>query len=129
MNLDPVKPRTRDPRDAEGREAMVRAVLLAPVEMPHKALGRELGISRELVRRIRIGDRHAHVAPELPRLDPEHIELRCTDCVLFHHEQTRTRDPKTGVDQRSLGRCSLGIPEAAVVTYARGCGAYAEVGA
>ena len=111
------------------REAMVRAILSAPIEMNHQTIAEQVGIGRENVRLIRIGLRHANLAPELPRIDPRHVTRKCTQCRHFIHKKSRTIDPKAGIDHKSMGSCGLGIPEAYYLAYARGCGAFAEAAA
>ena len=111
------------------REALVRAVLTAPVEMESKAIANKVGTYRDTVRLIRIGRRFADVATDLPRIDPEHFKRRCTGCLHFIHNKTRIVDPDAGTDHVSHGACSLGIPEAYAITYARGCGAFVEAAA
>ena len=99
-----------------GVEALVRAILAHPPTATHSAIGAELGVGREVVRRIRLGQRWSDVAPEIERLEPDQIGRECRWCVHW--------EPRAGNDGR--GRCGLGIPEPRTegLTWARGCGAY-----
>lgn len=74
----------------------VREILLAPRSQSNAELGRQVGVSRELVRQVRLGRLHAAVHPELPRWP----------------------DPRRGNQGRSChlcanwsARCSFGFPE------------------
>jgi len=107
------------------REAIALAVLTAPCELPSAVLADRVGLSRQLVRQIRIGDRYAEVLPHLPRIDPQAMQRSCLDCQLFLARPSRLRGDD-GLDVRVYGRCSIGIPEAANIHYARGCGAFVE---
>lgn len=73
-------------------EDTVRRILLSGSS--HKQLSRELGISREAVRRIRAGTLHADKCPEIERF--EYRNALCTDCVFYHNKHKC---------------CDLGIPE------------------
>ena len=110
-------------KSREEREAIALAVLTAPCETPSAALAERVGLSRQLVRQIRIGDRYAEVHPHLPRIDPDAMQRTCMDCALFHHQPGRLRG-EDGSDVRTHGRCSIGIPEAESIHYGRGCGAF-----
>ena len=107
----------------EEREAIALTVLTAPCETPSAVLADRVGLSRQLVRQIRVGDCYAEVLPHLPRIDPDAMKRSCLDCQLFHHQLGRLRGDD-GSDVRVYGRCSIGIPEAANIHYARGCGAF-----
>jgi hypothetical protein len=107
------------------REAIALAVLTAPCELPSAVLADRVGLSRQLVRQIRIGDRYAEVLPHLPRIDPDAMQRSCLDCQLFSSRPSRLRGDD-GSDVRSFGSCSIGIPEAENIHYARGCGAFVE---
>jgi hypothetical protein len=54
------------------------------------------------------------------------MQRSCLDCKLFDCQPRRLRDAE-GLDMRTHGRCSIGIPEAENIYYARGCGAFVEV--
>jgi hypothetical protein len=107
------------------REAIALAVLSAPCETPSAVLADRVGLSRQLVRQIRIGDRYAEVLPHLPRFEPDAMQRSCLDCQLFTSRPSRLRGDD-GSDTRSFGSCSIDIPEAANIHYARGCGAFVE---
>jgi len=107
------------------REAIALAVLTAPCELPSAVLADRVGLSRQLVRQIRIGDRYAEVLPHLPRIDPQAMQRSCLDCQLFLARPYRLRGDD-GSDVRSFGSCSIDIPEAANIHYARGCGAFVK---
>ena len=107
------------------REAIALAVLTAPCELPSAVLADRVGLSRQLVRQIRIGDRYAEVLPHLPRIEPQAMQRSCLHCELFLARPSRLRG-KDGSDIHSHGRCSIGIPEAEICHYARGCGVFVE---
>ena len=107
------------------REAIALAVLTAPCELPSAVLADRVGLSRQLVRQIRIGDRYAEVLPHLPRIDPQAMQRSCLDCQLFSSRPSRLRG-KDGSGIHSHGRCSIGIPEAENIHYGRGCGAFVK---
>jgi DNA-binding CsgD family transcriptional regulator len=83
-------------RTQDEKEQIVRAVLSRGSHYTHQAIAKELGVSREYVRQIRIGHVLAKVLPELPREDPQARTQRCTGCRMFEPGQWQ---------------CSLGIPE------------------
>ena len=97
-------------------EALVRAILAHPPTTTHSAIGAELGVGREVVRRVRLGLRWSEVAPELERFEPDQAGRECRWCVHW--------EPGAGIEGR--GRCGLGIPEPSTegLTWARGCGAF-----
>jgi hypothetical protein len=101
------------------------ALEIAAVVLNGFSLADRVGLSRQLVRQIRIGDRYAEVLPHLPRIDPQAMQRSCLDCQLFISRPSRLRG-KDGSDIHSHGRCSIGIPEAENIHYARGCGAFVE---
>jgi hypothetical protein len=68
------------PIPTEERKRIVHILLNAPPTVPHKALSEKTGINREMVRRIRTGDRWADILPDLPRQGKRRNQ-RCTDCV------------------------------------------------
>ena len=105
------------------REAIALAVLTAPCETPSAVLADRVGLSRETVRCIRIGKLYAELFPHLPRIEPDAMQRSCLDCQLFSSRPSRLRGDD-GSDVRVYGRCSIGIPEAANIHYARGCGAF-----
>jgi hypothetical protein len=107
------------------REAIALAVLTAPCELPSAVLADRVGLSRQLVRQIRIGDRYAEVLPHLPRIEPQAMQRSCLDCQLFLARPSRLRGDD-GSDVRSFGSCSIDIPEAVNIHYARGCGAFVK---
>jgi hypothetical protein len=108
----------------EEREAIALAVLTAPVEIASAALAKQVGLTREMTRQIRLGLRYANVLPHLERLEPDAMVRTCQDCSLFHHQPGRQQSDN-GSGSRTYGRCSIGIPEAAEsLHYARGCGAF-----
>lgn len=51
------------------REAVTRAILAAPAEQTHEAVGAAAGVSRETARKVRYGLMYAHLCPELERLE------------------------------------------------------------
>jgi hypothetical protein len=112
-------------RSLEEREAIARQILTAPCEMGSSALSKQVGLSRQMVRQIRMGESYADVLPHLPRIDPVQMQRSCLDCKLFDSQPRRLRDAE-GLDTRTHGRCSIGIPEAENIYYARGCGAFVE---
>lgn len=112
---------TRNTR--QEREAIALKVLTAPCETPSAVLADQVGLSRQMVRQIRTGARYADVLPRLPRIDPEAMQQTCMNCALFHHHPGRLRG-EDGSDRRTYGKCSIGIPEAESIHYARGCGAF-----
>jgi len=105
------------------REAIALTVLTAPCETPSAVLADRVGLSRETVRCIRIGKLYAELFPHLPRIEPDAMQRSCLDCQLFSSRPSRLRGDD-GSDVRVYGRCSIGIPEAANIHYARGCGAF-----
>jgi hypothetical protein len=107
------------------REAIALAVLTAPCETPTAVLAHRVGLSRETVRCIRIGKLYAELLPHLPRIDPDAMQRSCLDCQLFSSRPSRLRGDD-GSDVRSFGSCSIDIPEAANIHFARGCGAFVE---
>ena len=109
----------------EEREAIALAVLSAPCETPTAVLAHRVGLSREAVRCIRIGKLYAELFPHLPRIEPDAMKRSCLDCQLFSSRPSRLRGGD-GSDVRSFGSCSIDIPEAANIHYARGCGAFVE---
>ena len=109
----------------EEREEITRAVLDTPVEVAARAIGEKLSLKRETVRRIRVGLMWADVLPEIPRITTEQMALRCDQCLHWIEQPYRERDEDS--DIRRTGRCSLGIPEACSVLFARGCGAFTQV--
>ena len=109
----------------EEREAIALAVLTAPCETPTAVLAHRVGLSREAVRCIRIGKLYSELLPHLPRIEPQAMQRSCLACQLFIARPSRLRG-KDGSDIHLHGRCSIGIPEAANIHYARGCGAFAK---
>ena len=109
----------------EERKAIALAVLTAPCETPSAVLAHRVGLSRETVRCIRIGKLYAELFPHLLRIEPDAMKRSCLDCQLFHHQLGRLRG-EDGSDVRVYGRCSIGIPEAINIHYARGCGAFVK---
>jgi hypothetical protein len=104
--------------DAE-REALTIAVLEAPIEMSHGALGKRVGLHRDTVRQIRYGIINAAVAVHLPRMEPGTLARLCTDCVHFTRHVVRSH--RQG---EHVGECDMGFIEAEDLNYARGCGAF-----
>jgi len=104
------------------RETLTRVLLAAAPDVHHVALSRQLGLSPEAVRRVRVGLMWAGVATDLPRLDTERITRTCRTCRLFDHDPSRFDG-----GQRCYGACSLGYPEAVQnINWARSCEAYAR---
>jgi hypothetical protein len=116
---------TYRPISTAERERITRHVLLAPIEASHKVVGAAVGIGRSLTCMIRYGKAYADVLPDLPRLEPDQTRRRCDQCVHWIAERIRTRS-ETQEDVRRLGKCSLEIPEAENMRYARGCGAFTK---
>ena len=110
------------------REELTIAVLNAPANQTHRAVGESLGISRETVRRVRYGIMWASIRPDIERLTQTlgtpGRGTRCDQCV--HWKPERIRDRSHGSDMKRLGICTLGIPESISPLYARGCGAFME---
>ena len=104
--------------DAE-REALTIAVLEAPIELSHGAVGKRVGLHRDTVRQIRYGIINAAVAVHLPRMEPGTLARLCTDCVHFTRHVVRSH--RQG---EHVGECGLGFIEAEDLNYARGCGAF-----
>ena len=101
------------------REALTIAVLGAPIEMSHAAVGQRVGLHRDTVRQVRYGIINADVATHLPRLEQGTFAQVCTTCVHFTRYPPRSR---TQGDR--VGECDMGFAEAADLNYARGCGAF-----
>jgi transcriptional regulator with XRE-family HTH domain len=100
-------------------EELIRQVLAQPPDVSLVEIAKLTGLSKDVVRRIRLGLRFKDVAPDLPRMTLEESQRRCYDCV-----QWEGPIGPGGADR--YGRCHLGIPEATESqTWARGCGAYA----
>ena len=100
-------------------EESIRQVLAQPPDMSLADIAELVGIDRDTARKIRLGLRFAHVAPELPRMTLEESRRRCWACV-----QWEAPRGQGGSDR--FGSCHLGIPEAQESqTWARGCGAFA----
>ena len=104
--------------DAE-REALTIAVLEAPIELSHGAVGKRVGLHRDTVRQVRYGIINRDVAVHLQRLEPGTFGRVCTGCVHFNRYSARARNQGGHV-----GECGLGFVEAEDLTYARGCGAF-----
>ena len=113
-----------DARKAE----LVRAILEAPCEQPHVAVGDQLGVNRETVRRVRFGFLWKKVLPELERLEVgDGLQGRnhtCEQCT--HWKPGRFAYYERGVRTRGIGQCTLGIPESVNLKFARGCGAFTQ---
>ena len=107
------------------KQHVTRHVLLAPIEVSHQIVGDQVGIGRSLTRMIRYGQAYADVLPELPRLEPDQTRRRCDQCVHWKAQRIRTRS-ETQDDIRRHGFCTLEIPEAENMRYARGCGAFTK---
>ena len=112
----------------ERREQLTRAVLTSPIEMSNARIAERLGISPEAVRKIRSGRMYASLCLDLDRLERNckpGSGRTCTQCTHWQAERVRTGEIE-GMDIRSLGNYTLGIPEAENVRFGRGCGAFAE---
>jgi hypothetical protein len=107
------------------QEAVCRAVLTAPIETTSAALAEQVGRSREFVRQVRLGLRCRQVLPDLERITPAAMVRTCVDCALFHYQPGRLQS-NNGSGSRVCGHCTIGIPEAENVHYARGCGAFVK---
>ena len=90
----------------------VLAVLSSPAEMSSSAIAKGLGMGRETVRKIRIGETFPNLFPEFERLDAAQMRLSCENCVFFIRKS------------RYKSWCDFGYPEATSTKFARGCGAY-----
>jgi hypothetical protein len=99
----------------EQREERVRLILAFPPTATHLHIAEQTGISRETVRRVRVGQMWAKVAPELERMEPDQSSRQCRWCIHW--------EPRAAAGR---GCCGLGIPEPQTdgQTYARGCGAF-----
>ena len=107
---------------ADRREEITRFVLRSPIETSSRIIGDELGLNRETIRRIRIGMVWPDVLPNIPRITSEQMKLRCNQCL--HYIADRKYERIDGINTRTNGRCTLGIPEAKDIVFARGCGAF-----
>lgn len=107
----------------EEQEAVCLAVLTAPIEITSAALAEQVGRSREFVRQVRLGLRYRRILPDLERITPEAMARSCVDCALFEHRPHRLQSAN-GSGSRVCGHCTIGIPEAKNINYARGCGAF-----
>ena len=109
-------------------EHIIRSVLLAPIEQDNRSLAKAVGIKEDEVKLIRIGQLHPEVLPKLLRIEPAALKRRCTECIHYIQKKTRYIDvSETSLPKEETSPCSLGIPEAAYVRYARGCGAFAPI--
>lgn len=109
-------------------ESIVRSVLLSPIEQDHHSIAKSLGIRDEEVRKIRSGQLYPDTLPKLPRVEPEALGRRCTACLHFTQKKSRYIDvSETSLPKEAISPCTLGIPEAVYVHYARGCGAFASL--
>jgi hypothetical protein len=111
----------------EEQEEVCRAVLTAPIETTSAALAEQVGRSREFVRQVRLGLRCRQVLPDLERITPDAMARTCVDCALFHHQPGRMQS-NGNPGARVCGVCTIGIPEAENIHYARGCGAFQAAG-
>ena len=111
----------------EEQEAVCRTVLTAPIETTSAALAEQVGRSPEFVRMVRLGLRYANVLPDLERITPAAMTRTCVDCSLFHHQPGRMQN-NGNPGARVCGVCTIGIPEAENISFARGCGAFQAVG-
>ena len=109
----------------EKQEKVCRAVLTAPIETTSAALAERVGRSREFVRQVRLGLRCANILPELERITPAAMTRTCVDCALFHYQPGRLQS-NNGSGSRVCGHCTIGVPEAENIHYARGCGAFVK---
>jgi hypothetical protein len=105
------------------QEAIRLAVLTAPIETTSAALADQVGRSREFVRQVRLGLRYRRILPHLERITPDAMVRTCVDCSLFEHRPHRLKSAN-GSGSRVCGHCTIGIPEAENINYARGCGAF-----
>jgi hypothetical protein len=96
---------------------VVLAVLNAPVEMRTADIARQVGLSTESTRKIRIGESYVNLFPRVDRITQEQMSRTCESCEFFQ----RTSKRKSW--------CNLGYPEACNSRFARGCGAYTPRGA
>lgn len=90
----------------------VLVVLNAPIEMASAEIGRQLGICRETVRKIRVGKSFADLFPGVERLTMEQMSQSCEDCMFFKRTSKR------------VSHCDFSYPEATNTRFARGCAAY-----
>jgi hypothetical protein len=104
------------------REEIIRFILDSPIELSSNNIGAEVGMNRETIRRIRVGILWPEILPQKPRVTSEQMKLRCNQCL--HYVEVQKREIVDGVDFRHKGRCTLGIPEASEIIFARGCGAF-----
>ena len=111
----------------EEQEAVCLAVLTAPIETTSAALAEQVGRSREFVRQVRLGLRYRSILPDLERITPEAMARTCVDCKLFEHRPHRLQSAN-GSGSHVCGHCTIGIPEAENIHYARGCGAFQAAG-
>lgn len=91
----------------------VRHVLLSPREVSNAQLSRELGVSAEMIRQIRIGKAHAKVHPEIARWGAPPPETAGRTCYTCSH-------------WREARGCSFGFPDPTLegVGFARECDLY-----
>jgi len=111
------------------QDARVRLILGFPFTMSNAAVAVQVGLDREIVRRVRFGLKYPDAAPDVPRMRPEDSAARCWDCV--HWEARAQRPEWLDVEPGDRhGRCLLGIPECKSegMLWARGCGAFVRPG-
>ena len=109
-------------------EHIIRSVLLAPIEQDNRSLAKSVGIKEDEVKLIRVGQLYPEVLPHLSRIEPAALKRRCTECLHYIQKKTRYIDvSEVSLPKEETSPCSIGIPEAIYVRYARGCGAFAPI--
>lgn len=106
------------------QEEIVERVLNAPAEVSAAELGRQLGLSRESIRRVRLGTLYGGVLPHLPRHGNYVASRRCWQCQIAVRQQQgnqRMRMPRRDDVELDLPWCSLSIPESVNAAFAREC--------
>jgi hypothetical protein len=109
-------------------ERIIRSVLLAPIEQDNRSIAKAVGIKEQEVKSIRTGQLHAEVLPKLSRIEPTAFKRRCTECIHYIQKKTRYIDvSEISLPKEETSPCSIGIPEAVYVRYARGCEAFTPI--
>lgn len=89
-------------------EATIRAIVEAPLSVPHAELARQVGVGVDTCRRIRYGISWSEVLPELPRHTPRKaLDYNCRSCRLFDGMCTLRYPESIGSDGRPLYNAAL----------------------
>jgi hypothetical protein len=124
------------------QEEIVERVLNAPAEVSAAELGRQCGMSREAIRKIRLGQLYGDVLPHLQRFGHYVASRRCWQCRMGKHDvnhkqreamlkraaraaerdsSARNREEQSPDQDLDPRWCSLGIPESVNAAFAREC--------